>query len=645
MNKRQLATVITEELKHIREAYRGKSWGTSWTLSTSGLGSAQYAATNNSGMTRLFQTKDAADTFAKTTKGNTNSRKNKPTAAVKESLPGDQASRDYLTKLSLAALRKRQDLTKAQITKAYAAKNTKALERLQDMDRDLAAAVAKKSFKDETFAAANAAHDSNLAKKVTIERLKFDKDGNYIPGPSCSCGHPEDQHTGGSMGCVGKRPGKSHCGCKKFKASTVKESSSSPIEVVLTKSHRDEGGPTEYAVLAQGMPVMANTKELKSAIIMLKRTIEHFKKNRTPISVSLWDGDKGKQTPINIDQIDNLSVLPSLKEAQEVTKILLTKAKHFDKGPIMYAVLVSGSPVMASTKDYKTALRVLEKTLVHFNSTHVPVEVGLWDGDKGKESKLNVDKLPTSLKEAKKNRCRMCNGKLDDTETAGSGICNNCRYHFEKNESVMNEAFPDEHIDRFLQQNFELEKGKDYVLGNGMIQLKGLPNDKDIRALTLGSIAAEMKSKNLPCHVELSSNRILYQLPSQPMHEDMDSFTSQFHYKKYFALLDKIAKTIGDEPRKMARAFQKQTGLGDQMVTAAMGAWAANKNDAAIREMTGTSAAPCPATKFAFGNPEKMKKIAQDHGKYTIVKNDPADRSSTEMVREAVRQIVRDLTE
>ena len=48
-----------------------------------------------------------------------------------------------------------------------------------------------------------------------------------------------------------------------------------------------------------------------------------------------------------------------------------------------------------------------------------------------------------------------------------------------------------------------------------------------------------------------------------------------------------------------------------------------------LTEMTTTSAAPCPATKFAFAkNKNRMKEIAKDKGKYTIVKDDPADSDS-----------------
>lgn len=53
---------------------------------------------------------------------------------------------------------------------------------------------------------------------------------------------------------------------------------------------------------------------------------------------------------------------------------------------------------------------------------------------------------------------------------------------------LMREVFPDEHVEHFLDQQFELVKGKDYTLGNGVIRFKKLPKDFDLKGQTLGSI-------------------------------------------------------------------------------------------------------------------------------------------------------------
>jgi len=80
---------------------------------------------------------------------------------------------------------------------------------------------------------------------------------------------------------------------------------------------------------------------------------------------------------------------------------------------------------------------------------------------------------------------------------------------------LMKEIFPDEHVEHFLDQQFELVKGKDYDIGNGVIRFKKLPKDNDLKAQTLGSISAQMNHMNLPSHVDIAKNCIFYTIPAQ----------------------------------------------------------------------------------------------------------------------------------
>lgn len=72
--------------------------------------------------------------------------------------------------------------------------------------------------------------------------------------------------------------------------------------VMLTQAHHEPDGPLMYAVLVDGLPVMASTSDRAAAINMLRGTMAGYKARRTSIILTLWDGDAGTNTPFDLTQ-------------------------------------------------------------------------------------------------------------------------------------------------------------------------------------------------------------------------------------------------------------------------------------------------------------------------------------------------------